>query len=67
MSKYREDILLILSEDKIKSTRMILRELEKRSKKVINWHMLYGILTKLEKENKIKRKEVPMGIFWLKK
>lgn len=67
MSKYREDVILILSSEKMKSTRTIVKELEKLSGKIINWHMVYRILSQIERDGKIKRIEVPMGIFWLKK
>ncbi len=67
MSKYYEDILLILSSHTMKSTRTILKELENKSKKKINWHLVYRVLSKLESKNKIKRTEVPGGIYWLKK
>ena len=67
MSKYKEQILKILSKDDIKSTNEILKELEKESKKVINWHALYRILIDLESENKIERLKAKAGFFWKKK
>lgn len=67
MSKYREDILKIISKEEIKSTNEILKELEGKSKKVINWHALYRVLVDLESENKIERLKAKAGFFWKKK
>lgn len=67
MSKYREQILHILSKDEIKSTNEILKELEKESKKTINWHALYRILMEIESERKIERLKAKAGFFWKKK
>ena len=63
MSKYKEQILKILSKDQIKSTNEILKELEKDSKKVINWHALYRVLMDWESENKIERWKPKAGCF----
>ncbi|MAE42383.1 hypothetical protein CMO93_01315 [Candidatus Woesearchaeota archaeon] len=67
MSKYKNQILKILSKDEIKSTNEILKELEKSSKRVINWHALYRVLMDLESENKIERLKAKAGFFWKKK
>ena len=67
MSKYKEQILKILSKDEIKITNEILKELEKESKKVINWHALYRVLMDLESENKIERLKAKAGFFWKRK
>ena len=67
MSKYRDDILKILSKEEIKSTNEILKQLEEKSKKVINWHALYRVLMDLESENKIERLKAKAGFFWKKK
>jgi len=67
MSKYREDVLKILSREEIKSTNQILAELQEKVKKSINWHMLYRILNDLEKESKIERLKAKAGFFWKKK
>ena len=67
MSKYKEQILKILSKDEIKSTNEILKELEKDSKKVINWHALYRVLMDLQSENKIERLKAKAGFFWKRK
>lgn len=67
MSKYKEDVLKIISPDGIKSTNEILVELEKISKKTINWHMLHRILTDLEREGKIEKLKAKAGFFWKKK
>ena len=67
MSKYKEQILKILSKDEIKSTNEILKELEKDSKKVINWHALYRVLMDLQSENKIERLKAKAVFFWKRK
>ena len=67
MSKYREAVLTILTKTEIKSTNEILAELQKKVKKVINWHLLYRILMELQSENKIERLESKAGFFWKKK
>ena len=67
MSKYKEQILKILSRDEIKSTNEILKDLEGKSKKVINWHALYRVLMDLESENKIERLKAKAGFFWKRK
>jgi len=67
MSKYRDNVLKILSKEEIKSTNEILKELEKETGKVINWHALYRILMELEAENRIGRLKAKAGFFWLKK
>ena len=66
MSKYREMILELLSESEIKSTNQVLKELEKKSKKTINWHVLYRILMELEREGKVERLKAEAGFFWRK-
>jgi DNA-binding PadR family transcriptional regulator len=67
MSKYKELILKVVNKDEIKSTNEILKEVEKLSKKVINWHNLYRILRDLEDEDKIERLKAKAGFFWKKK
>lgn len=67
MSKYKEDVLKVVSKEEIKSTNQILAELQQKVKKVINWHMLYRILNDLEKEDKIERLKAKAGFFWKKK
>jgi hypothetical protein len=67
MSKYKEDVLGILSKTTIKSTNEILMELQKKVNKVINWHLLYRILMELQSENKIERLESKAGFFWKRK
>jgi DNA-binding PadR family transcriptional regulator len=66
-SKYKPDVLDILSTEKIKSTNQVLRELEKRSGKKINWHVLYRILMDLEREGRVERLKADAGFFWKKK
>ncbi|MDO8563751.1 MAG: hypothetical protein Q7R87_01970 [Nanoarchaeota archaeon] len=67
MSKYDEIILALLSKSEIKSTNEVLSELEKKVRKVINWHALYRILMELQVENKIERLQSKAGFFWKKK
>ena len=67
MSKYKEDVLNILSPEEIKSTNQILEDLQNRAKKTINWHVLYRILMELEADNKIEKLEAKAGFFWRKK
>lgn len=67
MGKHEKDILGILSKDKLKSTNEILKELEKKTKKAINWHNLYRQLLELTVENRAEKIEVKAGFFWRKK
>ena len=67
MSKYEEDVLKTVSKDEIKSTNQILTELQERVKKVVNWHMLHGILRDLEDKGKIERLKAKAGFFWKRK
>lgn len=67
MSKYKDEVLKILSTEEIKSTNQILDELQKRAKKTINWHVLYRILMELEAENKLEKLKAKAGFFWKKK
>lgn len=64
MSKYEKLVLSILSKEKIKSTNEILKELELKSKKAINWHLLYRVLMDLKSRNKVERLESKAGFFW---
>ncbi|MDP2906758.1 MAG: hypothetical protein Q8O03_02355 [Nanoarchaeota archaeon] len=67
MSKYNEQILKILKKDEIMSTNEVLRELERESGKVINWHALYRILMELHSEGKVEQLKAKAGFFWKKK
>lgn len=67
MGKYNKIILKLLSKDEIKSTNEILKELESKVKKTINWHNLYRILMELLSDNKIERLRAKAGFFWKKK
>jgi Fe2+ or Zn2+ uptake regulation protein len=67
MSKYDEETLKVISKDEIKSTNQILEELQKQVKKIINWHMIYRILSDLENEGKIERLKSKAGFFWRKR
>ena len=67
MSKYKELVLKILSKEEIKSTNEILKELEDKSKKVINWHLLYRVLNDLADKNKIEKLKAKAGFFWKKR
>ena len=67
MSKYRELVLKVLSDKKIKSTNEILNEVQNLSGQVINWHMIYRVLMELQAEGKAERIEAKVGFFWKKK
>ena len=67
MSKYKDNVLEILSKTTIKSTNEVLVELQNKVDKIINWHLLYRILMDLANENKIDRLESKAGFFWKKK
>ena len=67
MSKYRKEVLEIIKKDEIKSTNEILKELEKKSNKVINWHLLYRILRDLKDDGKIEKLTAKAGFFWRKR
>lgn len=67
MSKYAKELLEIIKKDEIKSTNEILKELEEKSHKAINWHALYRILMELESEGKIERLKAKAGFFWRRK
>ena len=67
MSKHTKDVLNILKRNGIKSTNEILKELEQKTKKVINWHLLYRLLRDLNEEGKIEKLNAKAGFFWKKK
>lgn len=67
MSKHTKQILEILKRDEIKSTNEILKELENRTKKVINWHLLYRILRDLNEDGRVEKLQARAGFFWKKK
>jgi Fe2+ or Zn2+ uptake regulation protein len=67
MSKYRKEVLTILKPDEIKSTNELLQDLEKKTGKVINWHLLYRVLRDLSEEGKIEKLKAKAGFFWRKK
>ena len=67
MSKHTKHVLEILKKDEIKSTNEILKELEKKTKKVINWHLLYRILRDLNEKGKVQKLKAKAGFFWKKK
>lgn len=64
MSKYKEMILEVLSKTEIKSTNEVLTELQKKAKKVINWHALYRVLMELCTDGKIEKLKSKAGFFW---
>jgi len=66
MSKYEKEVLEILKKDEIKSTNEILKELEKKTNKVINWHLLYRILRDLVELGKAEKLKAKAGFFWKK-
>ena len=57
----------ILSTHEIKSTNQILKELETKTGKTINWHNLYRILMELRIKKKVERLQSKAGFFWRKK
>lgn len=67
MSKHSKNVLDILKRDEIKSTNEILKELEEKTKKVINWHLLYRLLRDLHEEGKVEKLQAKAGFFWKKK
>jgi len=67
MSKYKEMVFGILSKTEIKSTNEVLEELQKKVDKIINWHLLYRVLSDLEKEGRIESLKAKAGFFWKKK
>lgn len=66
MSKYKPAIINLLSENP-QSTNEILNKLEKQSKKVINWHVVYRILAELASQNKARKIKTKAGFFWCKR
>lgn len=66
-SKYEPTVLAILSKEEIKSTNQVLKELEKKTGKTVNWHVLYRILMDLEREGKIDKMKANAGFFWKKR
>jgi len=67
MSKYKDKVLEIISKTEIKSTNEILKELQNKVKKIINWHLLYRVLMELQSEGKIERLQTKAGFFWKRK
>jgi len=67
MSKYKKEVLEILSKEEIKSTNEVLLDLQNRVNKIINWHMLHRILRDLEEEGKVERLKARAGFFWKKR
>ncbi len=67
MSKHEQDVLTLLSKEELKSTNQLLQELQRKTKKVINWHALYRILMELTVDTKVERIQTKAGFFWKKK
>lgn len=67
MGKYNHILLNLILNGKIKSTNEILKALEKKTKKTINWHNLYRILMELFINGKIEKVKTKAGFFWKKK
>lgn len=67
MSKHEKEVWDILDFQDIKSTNQILNELMARTKKSINWFLVYKILKELEQQGKVERLESKGGLFWRKK
>ena len=66
-SKYEPVVLEILSKEEIKSTNQVLKELQEKAGKKVNWHVLYRILMDLEREGKIDKMKADAGFFWKKR
>lgn len=66
-SKYDEIILDLLSKNIIKSTNEVRGELQERTRKSINWHALYRILTELVENGSVEKLRSKAGFFWRKK
>lgn len=67
VKKHREIILNTISEVKLKSTSEILREVENKVKKKINWSDLYRTLRDLADKGLIKVWRTAGGFYWIKK
>ena len=67
VSKYDGDVWEILEFHQILSTNDILKKLEKKTGKKINWFHVHRILKALSDEGKAERFENKSGIFWRKK
>ncbi len=65
--KHRIELMGVLSTHEIKSTNQILKELEVKTGKTINWHNLYRILMELRIQKKVERLQSKAGFFWRKK
>lgn len=66
-SKHEREVWNILDFQEIKSTNEILNELMKRTKKAINWFLVYKILKSLEDQGRLEKFESKGGLFWRKK
>jgi len=66
-SKYRDKVLKVLSEKQIKSTNEVLKDLEKATGKVVNWHIVYRVLNDLHHEGKVEKLPAKIGFFWRKR
>lgn len=67
MGKYRDKVYALLTKGEIKSTNELLRELEQKTKRVINWHLLHRELMELVADGKVERLEAKAGFFWKRK
>ncbi len=67
VSKHEKTIWLLLDFKEIKSTEQLRRELMKKTKLVINWHLVYRVLKTLEESGRVERFENDAGLFWRKK
>lgn len=67
VGKYNEELLEVLSNSKIKSTNEILKDLEKKIKKKLNWHLLYRYLSELTENGKVEKMNAKAAFFWRRK
>ena len=66
VKKHREIILNTISEIKLKSTSEVLKEVERRVKKRINWSELYRTLKDLSDRGLIRQYVCKGGIYWIR-
>lgn len=67
VGKYNGELLEVLSNSKIKSTNEVLKDLEKKIKKRLNWHLLYRYLSELAEEGKVEKMNAKAAFFWRRK
>ncbi len=66
ISKHENAVWEILSFETIKSTQQILVELQDKTNKKINWHLVYKILRTLKDSGRVELLQTKAGLFWRK-